>query len=126
VYNVGHGQIAVSEEGFLDPFQVAMDAHMLVSRRNDLVRLFNPGTTNCHVSLDPLHQKRLVQVLNYSSGTASFVTLWMNHYARSAQLWSPESKTSRSVAGALAGEGTEFNLPPVLVNCALEVEELKR
>jgi hypothetical protein len=39
MYNVGKGQIAVAEEGFQDPYQVAADTHLLVSRRNDLVRL---------------------------------------------------------------------------------------
>ena len=43
MYNVGKGQIAVAEEGFQDPYQVAVDTHLLVSRRNDLVRLYNPA-----------------------------------------------------------------------------------
>ena len=43
MYNIGQGQIAVSTEGFQDPYQVAVDAHLLVSRRNDLVRLYNPA-----------------------------------------------------------------------------------
>ena len=39
LYNLGTGQIAVAEEGFQAPDQVAVDTHMLLSRRNDLVRL---------------------------------------------------------------------------------------
>jgi hypothetical protein len=124
VYNIGQGQIAVSKEEFQDPYQVAVDAHLLVSRRNDLVRLYNPGTMNCHLSVDPAHKRRLVQILNYSSGTASFITLWMNHRARSARLWRPEAAQSSSIAGVAASAGTEFGLPPISVNCALEVEGL--
>jgi hypothetical protein len=122
MYNVGQGQIAVSEEGFQDPYQVAMDAHLLVSRRNDLVRLYNPATTNCHSSLDPVHKKRLVQVVNYSSHAASFVTLWVNGRAQSARLWCPGAKDPRPLPGVPAKPGTDFQLPTIAVNCALEME----
>jgi hypothetical protein len=122
MYTIGQGQIAVSAAGFLDPYQVAMDAHLLVSRRNDLVRLYNPETTNCHLSCDPVHKRRLVQMLNYASSPAGLVTLWVKHGARSAQLWSPAGRGAVSITGAPAGAGTEFGLPPIAVNCALEVE----
>jgi hypothetical protein len=124
MYNLGQGQIAVSVEGFQDPYQVAVDAHLLVSRRNDLVRLYNPETTNCHLSSDPDHQRRLVQILNYSSEAASFVTLWVNTPARSARLWSPEKRDSLSIPGVPAAPGTEFGLPTIAVNCAIEMEGL--
>ena len=87
MYNVGQGQIAVTTEGFQDPFQVAVDTHLLVSRRNDLVRLYNPNTTNCHLSSDPAHKQQLVQVLNYS--------------LRSRQLRHPMDKRSRPLGTAL-------------------------
>ena len=121
MYNVGQGQIAVSEEGFLDPYQVAMDAHLLLGRRYDLVRLYNPATTNCRSSVDPLQKKRLVQVLNYSPASASFVTVWVNTGVPSAQLWCPEVKLSRRLAGNPAARGTDFELPTISVNCALEM-----
>ena len=122
MYNVGQGQIAVSVAGFQDPYQVAMDAHLLMSRRYDLVRLFNPESTNCHLSFDPARKRRLVQILNYSSTAVSFVTLWVNTRARSAQLWSPGAGDSVSIPGVPAAAGTEFGLPTLAVNCALEVE----
>ena len=122
MYNVGQGQIAVCVEGFQDPYQVAGDAHLLVSRRNDLVRLYNPDTTNCHLSFDPDHKRRLVQILNYSPSTANFVTLWVNTRAGAARLWSPGAKGSLSIPGVPAAPGTEFGLPTIVVNCALEVE----
>jgi hypothetical protein len=52
MYNVAKGQIAVAEEGFEDPYQVAVGAHLLVSHRNDLARLYNSEMTNCHCSGD--------------------------------------------------------------------------
>ena len=122
MYNIGQGQIAVSVEGFQDPYQVAVDAHLLVSRRNDLVRLYNPDTTNCHSSYDPAHKRRLIQILNYSPSAVSFVTVWVNTRARWARLWSPGEKASHSLPGVPATPGTEFGLPTIAVNCALEVE----
>jgi hypothetical protein len=122
MYNLGKGQIAVAEEGFQDPYQVAVDTHLLVSRRNDLVRLYNPASTNCHSSIDPGHRKRLVQVLNYSSKPADSVTLWMNTRAGSARLWRPGTKDALTIQGVAAAPGTDFGLPPISVYCALEFE----
>ena len=125
MYNLSKGQIAVAEEGFEDPYQVAVDTHLLVSRRNDLARLYNPGMTNCHCSGDftsPRHRKRLVQVLNYSSEPAEFVTLWVNARAGSAQLWQPGTKEARTLQGGVASPGTDFGLPPLSICCALEFE----
>jgi len=122
MYNVGKGQIAVAEEGFQDPYQVAVDTHLLVSRRNDLVRLYNPAATNCHSSIDPGHRKRLIQVLNYSSDPADSVTLWVNARVESAKLWQPGTKDARTLQGVAAAPGTDFGLPPLSVYYALEFE----
>jgi len=122
VYNVGKGLIAVTEEGFQDPYQVAMDAHLLASRRNDVVRLYNPASTNCRSSIDPSNRKQLVQILNYSTNRADLVTLWANTRVQSARLWKPETEDSLQAHGAAATAGTEFNLPPIFSYCALEFE----
>jgi hypothetical protein len=122
MYNVGKGQIAVAEVGFQDPYQVAVDTHLLVSRRNDLVRLYNPELTNCHSSIDPGHKKRLVQVLNYSSQPADFVTVWVNARVESVRLWTPGTRDARTLRGVAASPGTDFRLPPLPVYCALEFE----
>jgi hypothetical protein len=125
MYNVGQGQMAVAEEGFTDPYQVAVDTHLLVSRRNDLVRLYNPGTTNCHSSgefISPHRGRLLVQVLNYSSDPADSVTLWVNARAGSARLWQPETKAARTLQGVATSPGTDFELPRLSFYCALEFE----
>jgi len=126
LYNVGKGQIAVAEQGFEDPYQVAVDTHLLVSRRNDLVRLYNPETTNCHCSggfTPPHHQTRLIQVLNCSSEPADSVTVWVNARVESARLWRLGAKDARTLEGVAASPGTDFGLPPLSVYCALEFED---
>jgi hypothetical protein len=122
MYNMAKGQIAVAEEGFQDPYQVAVDTHLLVSHRNDLVRLYNPRATNCHSSIDPRHKKQLVQVLNYSSKSADSVTLWMNTRAAWARLWRLGAKDALTVQGVAEAPGTDFSLPPISLYCALEFE----
>jgi hypothetical protein len=122
MYNVGTGQIAVAEGGFQDPYQVAVDTHLLVSRRNDVVRLYNPEATNCRASIDPGQRKRLVQVLNYSSDPADFVTVWVNARAHSARLWRLDARGALTVQGVVAARGTDFRLPQLSVYGALEFE----
>jgi hypothetical protein len=122
MYNVGNGQMAVAEEAFQDPYQVAVDTHLLVSHRNDLVRLYNPAATNCHSSIDPGHRKRLIQVLNYSTRPADSVAVWVNDRVASARLWQLGTKDARTLQGVAAAPGTDFGLPPLSVCCALEFE----
>ena len=124
MYSIGQGQIAVPDEGFLDPYQVAGDAHLLASRRHDLVRLYNPQMTNCYLSMDAARKTQLVQVLDYSGGSTNYVTLWLSSRVREARFWSPETKEARSIPGAPAKPGTEFELPAISACCALEVEGL--
>jgi hypothetical protein len=122
VYNVGKGEMAVPEEGFLDPFQVAGDTHMLVSHRNDLVRLYNPGTMNLLSDIDQSHKKRLIHILNYSSGPASSVVLYVNSKDHLGRIVMPGTKTPLTIHGTAASPGTEFKLPTVADYCALLLE----
>ena len=104
------------------PNQVAVDTRLLLSHRNDVVRLYNPASANCHSSLDPEHRKRLVQVVNYSLKPADSVTVWVNDRVASAWLWQPGAKDARTLPGIAATPGTDFALPLLSVYCALEFE----
>lgn len=119
LYKVGKGRIVVPEAGFQDPYQVARDTHLLVGRRNDLVRLYNPGSTNAYASVDPEGRTQLVQVMNYSRQPANYVTLWVNAKARMGRLEGPGQKPA-SLKGFPARKGTNFHLPTLAVNCAVE------
>jgi hypothetical protein len=122
VYNVGQGQIAVPDEGFNDPYQVALDTQLLVSRRNDLARLYNPATTNVHCSFDPVHQRRLVQVVNYVAAPADYITVWVNTRERAARYWHVGDSEPTTIKGVSAPPGTDFGLPTLKVSCGLELE----
>ena len=122
MYNLGAGQIAVAEEGFQAPDQVAVDTQLLLSHRTDIVRLYNPGSVNCHSSIDPAHKKRLVQIVNYSEKPAESVTLWVNVQVKSAPLWKPGENSTVTLPGTAAAPGTDFGLPTLSVYCAVEFE----
>jgi hypothetical protein len=123
VYELGRGRIAVSKEGFQDPYEVAVDTHLLLSRRNDLVRLFNAPAANCYCSADPKRQKALVQVLDYSTpGPAESVSVWVRTSNRAARLWNSEAKESVPIQGIPAIGGVEFHLPAFAAYAALEFE----
>ena len=124
IYNVSKGRIVVAIEGLSDPYKIARDAHLLVTRRNDFVRVYNPGTTKYFASIDTARLKQVVQVLNYSTEVANYVTLWVDTRARSAKLWTPRSGVSLPVRDGSTNEGTSFDIPPLSVNCAVEIERL--
>jgi len=122
LYNLGSGQIAVAQEGFQAPDQVAVDAHLLLSRRNDIVRLYNRTTVNCRSSVDPARKRRLVQVLNYSGKPADSVTLWVNDEVKSVRLWQPGTNEALTLQGVAASPGMEFRLPTLSLYFALEFD----
>jgi hypothetical protein len=122
IYTLEVGKMVVAESGLPDPYQIARDAHLLVSRKNDFVRLYNPGSTKFHASISPDGQKLVVQILNYSMAAANYVTLWLNEKARAAQLWRPGLPASSSLQQKVTSEGTNFDLPEFSVMCAIEAE----
>jgi hypothetical protein len=87
-----------------------------------LSRLYNPAITNCHCSFDPVRKESLVQIVNYSTAPATFVTLWVNARARAGRYWNSGSKTSQALRGVPATPGTEFALPTIAVTSALGIE----
>jgi len=131
IYNVGNGKFVVAEEDFPDPYQLDRDINLLVSRKNDFVRIYNPGVTKYYSSIDSESNNQVVHILNYSVDPATYVTLWVDTKVQSAQLCRPKPLTSPpikplvsdSIEDAPASEGTNFDLPPLNVNCAVEIKK---
>ena len=46
--------------------KLASDTHLLMSRKNDVIRLWNAGTTNARYTKSP-NGKGLVQIVNYAT-----------------------------------------------------------
>ncbi len=108
-------------EGFTDPFQLDRDTHILVGHQNDPFRLFNPGLTNCYIGADTAAHKSIVHVLNYSAPyPAEYLSVWIDQSAAAATLWSVGS--SKPLKCIAEDGGTRFDLPPVDVYYAVEIE----
>ena len=120
---LGSGRIAQSKKDFQDPYEVAADIHLLMSRRNDLVRLFNAGMASCLCTASRDGKSGLVQILDYSSGPTEFVSLWVRGRSRSARFWTFGAKQPVIIQGKRAGSGMEFELPSFSVYAALQFGE---
>lgn len=124
LYSVGRGRIVVAAGGFPDPYQLSRDTHLIVSRKNDFVRLYNPGTTKYYSTIDQQRRRQVVHVLNYSTEAANYVTLWVNARTNRARLWRPNPPTSPPLPQAATDDGVSFELPSIAVNCAVEIERV--
>ncbi len=123
VYSFGNGSIAVPREGMTDPYEVAFDTHMLMSRRNDLVRIFNVTACNTLCTADLSGRKRLVQILNYaSSGRQDLASIWVRTTNRTARYWSLGAAEPVTLRGVRSRGGWEFQLPFISTYAALEFD----
>lgn len=122
IMRCGKGHVALSRAGWDDPYLMAQDVHLLMSRRQDVVRLFNPGSILCWPVLSPDRRRLLVHLLNYSRrGAAHDVVV---------QTWKPVQSAFAARPGApprTAGVrreqgGWEIDVEPFDSYCALELE----
>ena len=118
-FSHGEGRVAIARKPWTDPYQVATDAHLLMSRRHDVIRLWNAGSTNAYYTSGP--NGGLVQVVNYA--TRSFghpVSLYVAHSYKSAKLRSFSGEAPEPLTVTPRVEGIEVNLPPFPVYSAIE------
>ena len=64
LYQAGTGTIAVSPSPWNDPYQVTADAHRMLSRKHDVVRLWNAGSSITYPVTS--NGKTIVHLLNYT------------------------------------------------------------
>jgi len=121
IFRLGKGRVAVPQEPWSDPYIVAQDAHLLLSRGQDLLRLFNYGAMNSYYVRSRDGKRAVVHLLNYSRREAAhLVTLAMGRKYRRGRFLTFESEVVLKPAGA--ARGVEFALPPFDVYAAIEME----
>jgi len=111
----GKGRLAVAKEALSDPWQVSVDTQFLLSHRNDLLKIYNSGSSGCtSFTASPDGKNAVLQGVSYSSGRGGggLRTVWIRPKYRSARLWligadaAPvESEASEEYFG------TEYYLP---------------
>ena len=125
VRNYGKGRLAVAKEELYDPFQVAADAQILLSHSNDLMKLYNLGSSGCsQYTASPDGETELLQLMNYSSRRrGDLITVWTQRNYTKAQLWTIEQARPVPLRQMAAENGgIEFQLPSMPSYGALEFE----
>jgi hypothetical protein len=127
---LGKGRLAIAKENVVDPYEAAIDIHGLVSRANDVVRLFNTATAGGLFYTGTEDGKRaLLQLVNYTGarrgamaeGTPN-VTVWVRrNYAR-ARLYSMEAAEGQELSGVAADGGAEYHIAMLPAYAAIEFE----
>ncbi len=115
----GKGRVAAPKKEWDDPFLLAADAHILMSRRHDPVQVFNAGSliVNC-AERGP---EAVIQLVNFAGREAG-------HEVSVAVRRSCAGARFHTLAGvpaplkpAPARRGVEFQLPPFPLYAALEL-----
>jgi hypothetical protein len=118
LYSAGKGRIAMARKPWNDPYQIALDAHLLMSRKQDVVRLWNAGSTNVRYSGSAGNGK--VEVLNYAARPMGHpMSVWVASPYKSAVLV-PLAGERTSLEITPKNGGTEVALPPFPVYAAVE------
>jgi hypothetical protein len=121
LYSSGKGHLAEARAAFDDPWLLARDAHLLMSRRHDAVRLFNASALQWrHARLPGRH---LVHLLNYTLRPAAHpISVQITLPVRRAHLHLP-GEAPRPLPLSRTLGGAEVHLPPFAVYALVEFEE---
>jgi hypothetical protein len=121
VYRLGKGRIAVAKARGADPYVAAEDAHMLMSRTHDLVRLHNSTTSQCSYVESSDQKKAVLHLINYSGRPGQDTTAWLARPSKPAQLWAPGAPSNETLETAVVARGIEIYLPAVSTYAAVEL-----
>ena len=118
--SLGKGWLAAAVRDWDDPYFLAADAHSLVSRRNDPVRLFNARSLWEHYSVAADGSRALLQLVGFTSRPNESVSMAASRTWHSVVMYTMGTETPALVQ-AVAVEGRmEFQLPPFSYYAALE------
>ena len=122
VHSVGTGRVAVANEDTPDPFVLAGQAHMLLSRKNDLYRLYNQGSSTTTYTASPDGKKALLQFLSFASGRIPDLGIDFVRTYRSALCHTLEADAPSPVNLVRRESSQEVHLPGFPLFCAIELE----
>jgi hypothetical protein len=122
IWRLGRGRVALSSAGWEDPYLMALDTHLLMSRRHDVFRLFNPGSILAWPVISPDRRRLLVHLINYSRyGAAHDVAVQVWREVRHAWLDRPGAERREIPVRREAG-GWEVPLEGFESYCGVELE----
>ena len=122
VRSLGKGRIAVARADWDDPYAVAMDAHLLLSLRHDLVHVYNTSALNAYCAGAADGSRSVVHLLNYTKRPPSApVTLAVKQPHRWARMWTLDGTSALPLKSTREGNWFELPLPDFTVYAAIEL-----
>jgi hypothetical protein len=122
LYRFGKGRIAIADKEPTDPYLLASDTQLILSRRHDPLRVWNGGSMNIHVTASPDGSRTLVQVLNYSLRDAGHeASFQLKDPYRIGRLLRIDAGSEEPIKPVRAAMGTEVHLPGIPVYAAVEL-----
>ena len=121
---LGKGKFAVCKDETPDPYMVARDIHVLLSRVNDLSRFFNLSAFLSAHTARPGGASALLQITNFASATrsaASQVTVWFPQQYREARMWTLGSEAPVALKLEPENTGMDVQIPSISPYAAVEV-----
>ncbi|HET8550471.1 MAG TPA: hypothetical protein VFL57_20815 [Bryobacteraceae bacterium] len=122
VFTSGAGTVAVARKPWTDPFLLAEDAHMLLSRKHDVIRLWNAGVVTVRYSEAAAGHGR-AELVNFAGRPFGHpMSLWVAKQYRTGRLTILGETEPRPLALTRRHDGTELHLPPFDVYAAVDLE----
>lgn len=117
----GKGHIAAAKEPPQDPYAVAADSVLLLSHRQDLVRIWNGGASMFSFTRSPDGKRALVHVLFFSYVGPDAASVWVHGRFRTAAASTVDTARVEGLELVEARDGTEVHLPRIPQYVALEL-----
>ncbi|MBC8167581.1 MAG: hypothetical protein H7Y20_17145 [Bryobacteraceae bacterium] len=121
LFTSGSGMMAVAPKPWTNPYALATDAHRLLSHSNDVVRLWNAGSSISYPQ--QVGAGTFAHVLNYTGRPVGHpMSLWVAMPFRQARFFDLFGR-SEALEVISRTDGTEVSLPPFTSYAAVEFRE---
>jgi hypothetical protein len=121
-YASGSGRIAVARKPWTDPFLLAEEAHMLLSRSHDVIRLWNAGAVMARYLEDGSGRGR-AELVNFTGRAMGHpMSMWVAKTYRSGRCTVLGGGEPKTLALTPRSGGTEVHLPAFDVYAAVDFE----
>lgn len=117
----GKGRVIERPEPWADYYAAAAGIHLALTRRTDVVRLWNAGSFNSFYQADPTGKRGVLQLINYAGNRGSDDTsVWIARPWKKAVLTTFDKQTALKTTAT--NGGIEIPLPALGVYAAIELE----
>jgi hypothetical protein len=117
----GKGRVGIAVKPWSDPFLLAADAHLLMSRKHDVLRAWNGGSSNFNYTATPDRRSAVVQIVNYTGRpVGGDMSLYVAHAYKTAVLHRLTGGQPEPLKITPTAQGVEVYLPPFAAYAAVE------